>query len=211
MAISTDAGEGPAALARRQAQAILAESRFHVAPIPRPLHGVLHAIGALLESPLNALEELVSGLASGTPGGSFTIWAVLAALVLALSTLLSARGARRALGELGGQRASRQGESPLTAADLEREALAAEGAGRHGDAVRWRFRAGLMRLSEDELVADAPSMVNAQVSRALHSQRFDTLARRFDEIAYGGRAAAEEDVERSRREWSELLRSERDG
>jgi hypothetical protein len=211
MAISTDGAQGPAALARRQAQAILAEPRFHVAPIPRPLHGVLRSIGQLLESPLNALEELVSGLASGTPGGSVTIWAVLAALVLALGGLLAARGARRALGDPGGPRGNRQGESPLTAADLEREAAAAEGAGRHGDAVRWRFRAGLMRLSENELVADAPSMVNAEVSRALHSQRFDALARRFDEIAYGGRPAAEEDVELSRREWSQLLRSERDG
>jgi hypothetical protein len=67
-----------------------------------------------------------------------------------------------------------------------------------------------MRLSERELVADAPAKVNSEVSRTLGSRRFDALARHFDQIAYGGRPAAAEDVELSRREWSELLRADRD-
>jgi hypothetical protein len=211
MAISAEAAGEPAALARRRAEAILAEGRFHVAAIPRPLHGVLHAIGSALEAPLHALEELVEELASGIPGGSVTVWAVLAAVVLAIGGLLATRGARRALADPRAGHPSGGATRSITPADLERDALASERDGDHAEAVRLRFRAGLMRLSERELVADAPATVNSEVSRTLRSHRFDTLARRFDEIAYGGRPAAAEDVELSRREWTELLRAERDG
>jgi Domain of unknown function (DUF4129) len=39
----------------------------------------------------------------------------------------------------------------------------------------------------------------------LRSERFDALARRFDEIVYGGRPAGEEDVKVARQEWVALL------
>jgi hypothetical protein len=94
---------------------------------------------------------------------------------------------------------------PLSAADLERAALAAEHDGHHSEAVRLRFRAGLVRLAESERVA--PSMLNVEVSRALGSKRFDELARRFDEIVYGGRPAVKDDADTSRVEWGRLLGS----
>ena len=53
----------------------------------------------------------------------------------------------------------------------------------------------------------APSMLNVEVSRALRSERFDRLARSFEEIAYGGREAHAEDAAAARREWSQLLGS----
>jgi hypothetical protein len=204
MASTSEAGAGAAAQARRQASAILAESRFHVAPVPRPLHGALHAVGRALEAPVNAIEEAVSSAGSVTPGGPVLLWAILAALVLSLAGVLSVRGARRALGEAAGEPG---GERPLRAGDLEREARAAELAGRHGDAVRLRFRAGLLGLAEAGRLEGAPSMLNMDVSRALDSERFDTLAYSFEEIAYGGRAAAAEDFEASQRAWSQLLSS----
>jgi hypothetical protein len=207
MASSASAADGAAALARSQARAILAEGRFHPAPVPHPLHGLLHAVGRALESPLHGVNELVSKLAVHTPGGATVVWAVLAAAVLALSGLLAVRGARRALSDPATGAAGAGAAPPIRATDLEREAVAAEARGRHADAVRLRFRAGLLRLAESELVADAPSMLNSEVSRALRSARFDALARRFDEIVYGGRAAMQEDVQASRLEWSRLLGS----
>ena len=76
--------------------------------------------------------------------------------------------------------------------------------------MRLRFRAGLMRLAERDLVADAPEMLNGEVARALRSRSFDALAGRFDEIAYGGaHGAGEADAELSRREWRSVLGSER--
>jgi len=207
MASSISSSREAAALARGQARAILEQTRFHSGPIPRPLHGLLHAVGSALESPLHALEELVSSLGALAPGGTTTVWAVLAAVVLALSTLLATRGARRALREPHGSGAAAGAGAPLRASDLEREAAAAEAQGRNAEAVRLRFRAGLMRLAEHELIETAPSTLNAEVSRALRSERFDRLARSFEEIAYGGREADTEDVVASRREWSRLLGS----
>jgi hypothetical protein len=209
MASSTSAGAA-AALARERARAILTESRFHSGPIPRPLHGLLHAVGRALESPLQALEELVSSLAADVPGGAATVWAALAAAVLGLTALLATRGARRSLRDHDGEGVRAGAAHAPRAGELEREATTAETEGRHGDAVRLRFRAGLMRLSERELVDGAPSMLNAEIARALDSEHFDRLARRFEEVAYGGRGAGAEDVRVARREWSSVLGS-RDG
>jgi HAMP domain-containing protein len=204
MASSPEAGASAAALARSQARAILGESRFRLAPVPRPLHGVLHAIGSALESPLNTIEELVASVGNVTPGGTTVVWGALAALVLALSALLTVGRARRALRDAPAQVSTTR---PRHARELEREAEAAEREGRNADAVRLRFRAGLMRLAEVGRLEGAPSMLNAEVSRALASEQFDKLARRFEEIAYGGQAAAAQDAQASRRLWSELLRS----
>jgi hypothetical protein len=207
MASSLSAGE-PAAAARRLAREILAEGRFHKPAVPRPLHSALQEIGRALESPLNGLGELVDKLGNATPGGSGVVWGALAVVVLITSAVVSSRGARRALHDvapIGGDRAL----APLSASDLEREAVAAERSGRYAEAVRYRFRAGLMRLADTAVVSDAPAMVNANIARALGSPAFDHLARRFDEITYGGRAASEEDVQHSRREWARVLATER--
>jgi hypothetical protein len=204
MASSPETGAGAAALARGQAREILAQSRFHLAPVPHPLQGVLHAIGSALESPVGAVEEGVSSLGGVIPGGSTVVWAILAALVLALTGMWATRGARRALGDAS---AAASRERAPRARDLERDADAAELEGRHGDAVRLRFRAGLMGLAEAGRLEGAPSMLNADVSRALASERFDALARRFEEIAYGGRAAAAEDARDSQAQWRRMLGS----
>jgi hypothetical protein len=201
--------DGSAALARREAQSILAEPRFHADPVPRPLHGVLHAIGQVLEAPLNAVEELVSRLGSLTPGGVVSVWGMLAALVLVGCGVLASTRARRSLAEPGVGAIDVPMQPPLSARDLEREAVAAEGLGHHADAVRLRFRAGLMRLAERDRGHISTTMPNAEVARALRSERFDVLASRFDEIAYGGREARPEDVEVARREWQRLLSSRR--
>jgi hypothetical protein len=205
MASSTSTAGEPAALARHQAQSILTERRFRSGPIPRPLHGLLSDVGRALESPLEALNELVEKLGTITPGGTIVVWAVLAVILLGLSALLATHGARRSLRDRDTSAGTATGARPLSAAALERSALAAEREGHHAEAVRLRFRAGLMQLAEKQLVA--PSMLNVEVSRALGSRRFDELARRFDEIVYGGRPALEDDVRISRVEWAELLNS----
>ena len=48
--------------AQRAARQILAESRFHQAGLPHPLHGVLVRIGHVIAAPLNALQSLVATL-----------------------------------------------------------------------------------------------------------------------------------------------------
>jgi hypothetical protein len=93
------------------------------------------------------------------------------------------------------------------AAELERLAAAAQDAGRLEEAVRLRFRAGLTRLSERETIAGAPTRPTVEISLALHSPRFDSLARRFDEIAYGASPATADDVDQQRQEWPQILRA----
>ena len=201
----TGQGLSGAQAARRAARQILDEPRFHAAPVPRPLQGLLHAIGQALAFLPRTVNRLVSALAVSVPGGSAVVWGVLAALLLAVVVLLSLRTTRRLLADPAGGEAGSRAAAPPSASELERAAVAAEREGRLGDAVRLRFQGGLLGLGEREVIDFAPSMSNGEVSRALRSERFDALARRFEEIVYGGRPAAEEDVTVSRREWGQLL------
>lgn len=202
-------GSGPAAeaaIARREAKSILAESRFHASPVPRPLHGLLHTIGRALEAPLEAVEEVVDSIGAHVLGGKATVWGVFAAIVLGICGLIALRRSRRALSRPQ-QPPGEPAEASLSAAELERLAVAAERDGRFSDSVRLQFRAGLERLAERELVAAAPSTPNAELARAISSARFDGLAHDFDEIVYGARPAQAADAEAARREWQGLLRS----
>jgi hypothetical protein len=81
----------------------------------------------------------------------------------------------------------------------------AEREGRLEDAVRLRFRAGLASLNERGVIGAPAAIPTAQVAQRLHSRRFDALARRFEEIAYGAGHAGPSDVEEARRDWSTVL------
>jgi hypothetical protein len=188
--------------ARRAARAILAEGRFHAPGVPRPLHGVLTAIGDAVSAPFSAPGHLVDDLSTAVPGGIAGVWAAFAIVVLALTALLARQHAHRAL---RGASAGTSAASPAGGAELERLADRAEHDGRLEDAVRLRFRAGLARLSERRAIASASTVRTAEVSRALHSPPFDRLAHRFDEIAYGGVPAAPDDVAQARRDWAAVV------
>ncbi len=201
-------GGSGAAAARRAAKDILAESRFHAGPIPRPLHGFLHAVGQLWAPIGRRIQDAFDAVAGVLPGGATVLWTILAVIVLLAVVALTARSTRRALREPGEAGAPRGG-ARVTAESLERAAVEAERAGRLQEAVRLRFQAGLMRLAERDLIDPAASTPNAQLRRTLRSARFDALAGRFDEIVYGGDEAREQDVEDARREWALLVGGER--
>jgi hypothetical protein len=188
--------------ARRAASSILAEGRFHSPPIPHPLHGVLVAVGQALSDPLNALGHLFDRIGAWFLGGVAGAWAVAAlVLILAVGWLAS----RRARTRLGGEASAAARTRHPGPAELEREAALAEGAGRWEDAVRLRFRAGILTLGERLGLDSTDTTPNHAIGRLVHSPRFDSLATRFDEVAYGGQAATAEDAQRQRREWCEVL------
>lgn len=195
---------GDSAAARQAAQTILHEGRFHPPPVPRPLHGLLHAIGTALRAPAHFLSQAVGALAKIIPGGALVVWILLGLAVIAVGALLARRYSRLALvasAKAGGSRPAR----PLRAAELGRLADAAEREGRLEEAIRLRFRAGLASLNERGVIGAPAAIPNAEVAERLHSQRFDLLAQRFEEIAYGdGRAGATE-VEEARQGWSAVL------
>jgi hypothetical protein len=127
--------------------------------------------------------------------------------VLALAALLAARHSRRALAEEAAVDTAGPDGAPRSARDFEREAAVAERERRYAEAVRLRFRAGLERLAEREVLSVVGSTPNGDLARELHSARFDGLARDFDEIVYGGRAAEAQDAQRARSGWQDLLQA----
>jgi hypothetical protein len=199
---------GGAPEARRLASAILAEPRFHAPRVPRPLHGALHSLGSVLDAPLRALGDLITALGTIFPGGVAAVWIALALLAVGGGILLARRYIRSTPAAPRANGAALE-ESPDTPTDLLAAAQRAERAGRLDEAVRLRFRAGLLALAQRGAVEDVACAPNGQLAAALHSDRFRRLAGRFDEIAYGGAAAAQDDVEAARREWPALLREQR--
>ena len=97
-------------------------------------------------------------------------------------------------------RRQRRGEESEDPDELERAADAAERDGRLDDALRLRFRAGLLRLGDRGAIRYRPSVTTDEVRRALGSETFDELARTFEAVAYGGRDAAPPDVDAARRD-----------
>ena len=167
---------GSPAVARRAAAAIVAEGRFHPSPVPDPLHGVVKWVGNAVADPFNAIGKLVADIGKVFPGGVAGVWAVGAALLLLAVSLLFARRARYSLGNAFdefGVDARR-----VTPAELEREAAAAERAQRWDDAVRLRFRAGILRLGERLELASTETVPNHMLGRLLRSRRFDSLRTR---------------------------------
>jgi hypothetical protein len=72
-------------------------------------------------------------------------------------------------------------------------------------ALRLRFRAGLIRLVRAEAIPPRESLTSGQLRRLVRSQPFDRLAGDLDEVVYGERPAAGEDVERARTQWQRVL------
>ncbi|MGI8803552.1 MAG: DUF4129 domain-containing protein [Solirubrobacteraceae bacterium] len=200
------AGAGTTADYRQIAHQILGEDRFRPPPLPRPLHGVLDALGGVLEPIGEAIADAFSAVSSTLPGGGATVWTVLGATVVALAAVASRRMTDRTLADRAAPR-TRLGAAPGApdAQSLEAAAEAAERDGRFEQAVRLRFQAGLLRLDEIGVVAYRPSLPNGAVSRRLRSPIFDALARRFEEVAYGGRPAEAGDPGQARDGWRRVL------
>jgi hypothetical protein len=188
--------------ARRAASSILGEDRFHSPPVPNPLHGALVWVGRALSDPFNALGRLVTRIGASVPGGVAGAWAI-GALVLIVAVALVAR--RRARNKLGAESQPARQARRAGPAELERDAVLAEAAARWEEAVRLRFRAGILRLGESLELASTDTTPNQVIGQIVHSARFDSLAERFDEVAYGGHQATAADADRQRREWSQLL------
>jgi hypothetical protein len=186
-----------AAGAQRQAAEILGAQRYSPTPVPDP-------VGSLLRK----LAHAIGRLSAGAPGGPAVFWGAVAAAVLALTFL----GVRRSMRRLDPALQARAGADVATGDTpqaLERDATAAEARGAFGEAVRLRFRAGLLSLSARRAIDYRPSLLTTDVSRTLHSPEFDALAATFERIAYGGAPGAAADAADAREGWKALLTRER--
>jgi hypothetical protein len=195
-----------AAAARDQARDIVAGRRFSPPEVPGPFRGVLERLADWLAPVLDlipALDDLV-------PGGRPIVWALLVLLVGGVAALLAARTLRgRTAG--GAARRAATGSAPVTEDPdtLDRRAREAAERGEHELALRLGFRAGLARLDRRGVIELRPSLSTGDVARALHSPQFDRTAARFDEVVYGRRPAAADDVTAARAAWSAVLTDRR--
>lgn len=210
--------------AREEAREILSRRPFHEDPPPRPLRGVLEWVGDVLgavgrwfaDGPIgdavgavarwiSAALEPVGAVLEPLPGPTWIVpVAALVALLTWLVVVYTSRPGAPLFGR-SGTRVRGDAGAPVDPDALERAADDAERGGELDEALRLRFRAGLLRLDSRGAITFRPSLTTGEVRRLLGSDTFDDLATTFEEVAYGGRHAAPPDVENARRAWPRLL------
>jgi len=205
--VLADGAQGAAApagspgAARESAREVLSEGRFRERSLPRPLHGVFAWIGDQLEPIWRWIADRFNGVAGGLPGGRATLWALLAGIILAATALLAIRVSARRQSAVGGPAgAARTGEH-VSPARLLTEAARAEARGDLDEALRLRFRAGLLDLDRRELIVLRPALTNRELLGAVPSQTLGGIVADFESVAYGGRQAEDEDLELARDGW----------
>ena len=193
------AGAVDADTARRVAERILADRRFHPRRAPRPFAGFFRRVGELVVDPVLRFFRVIG---DALPSVGSPPWLLLAAMVVLAAAVLTVRlSAGRGAEQFDAGRRRRAGDGSLDPDELERLADQAERGSDLEAALRLRFRAGLLRLADAGALRLRPGLTNAAVSRALRSPRFDELAVHFDEVAYGGRPATTADVAAARSGW----------
>jgi len=186
--------------AREQAREVLAQRRFQRTKVPSPLRDVRRRVGEALRSVSRPFEAAFRWLIGTIPGGRPVVWALLAIAVLALAAFLARRaGARRDQADAPDVRG--EDEARMSAVRLRREAEAAERRGELDEALRLRFRAGLVELDSRELIALRPALTNRELLGAVPSPTLAELVDGFEAVAYGGRPADEDDLRSARDGW----------
>jgi hypothetical protein len=180
---------------RADAREVVSESRFHETEVPGPFTGVIRW-----------LRDRLLDLGLVLPGGPPVLWIVLGA-ILAVAAWFVARRllTSRVQASVAQQQvlAAARDEDPRA---LDRRADAAEAAGELEAALRLRFRAGLLRLDERGAIEFRPSISTIEVRRTLHSDDFDALAATFDDVVYGGRPPATDDLAAARERWPRVVK-----
>jgi len=196
--------------AREQAHQILSRPPYTKAPShgpPRPLAGVLHAMGRALAYVVGrparwVYHHLLLHLGHGFKlafGGWWPVAAFTAAVVagVLVGVLLVRRRTRP--GRAAGTAKATETEADPDA--LDRAAAEAEGSGDYETAVRLRFRAGLLRLARRGLLARYDALTDRQLSTQIGSPTFGSLAGRHEAIVFGRDPATALDAADARERW----------
>ncbi len=126
--------------------------------------------------------------------------------VFTVAALVTARLiGRRSPGSVHRLRSFGVDSDSLDPDELERAAAAAERAGDLDHAVRLRFVAGVLRLDRAGVITYRSSLTTGQLRSRVPSGAFAELAGAFDEIAYGGRPAVEDDIRTATEGWPRVL------
>jgi hypothetical protein len=200
--------------ARQEARQILSKAPYHTTPshTPRPLAGVLHAVGRALNYALgrpsvwlyhHLLVHIGHGFTSAFGGWWVVVVGALAiALGVAIGVVLVRRRARVSARVMATGLALADIEDPD---DIDERAAQAESAGDLETAIRLRFRAGLVRLQRKGVIVNQDAKTGRQLSVTLHSPTFDALARRHEMIVYARDRATPADAATARSDWPRVL------
>jgi hypothetical protein len=188
--------------ARDRARDVLAQRRFQRTSVPAPLRSVRERIGAGLRSLGRPFEDLFEWVVSWLPGGRAVLWALLATVVLGAAAMLAGRAGAERVGEGAGGAAAGAGDPEgASAARLRQEAARAERRGNLDEALRLRFRAGLVDLDSRALIELRPALTNRELLRDVPSPTLAGLVDGFEAVAYGGRPADADDLRSARDGW----------
>jgi hypothetical protein len=187
--------------ARRVAREILNGRQYRSSPAPRPLRKQLDWIGDRVHGVIDWFGRAFSHLPSGIALGVATTAITLAIVYIVMRTRGRGNADTRRRSQVIGP------DTPESPDELERAADDAERDGRLDEALRMRFRAGLLRLGNRGAIRYRPSVTTNEVRRVLGSETFEELARTFEGVAYGGHDAATTDVDTARREWPHVVAS----
>ena len=182
---------------RQDAREVLAERRFQEADVPGPFRGIIRWLRDRVPD-LGWLDDLL-------PGGRSVVWIVLGAVLALLAWFVARRFLTTRIRASAAQQqalAAARDEDPRA---LEARADAAEAAGDLEAALRLRFRAGLLRLDARGAIDFRPSISTIEVRRRLHDDDFDALAATFDDVVYGGRPPAADDLAAARERWPRVI------
>lgn len=187
--------------AREQARDVLRQKRFSPTSVPSPLRSLRERIGRALRSLGRPLRDAYDRVAGWLPGGPLLLAALLAVAVIGLGAALASRAGRRLAAAPAGAGPGGDEREAMSAARLRRRAEEAERGGRLDEALRLRFRAGLVDLHGRELIELRPALTNRELLREVRSPTLVTLVDGFEAVAYGGRPAVVEDVASAREGW----------
>jgi hypothetical protein len=192
--------------AREAARRILDDDRFRPdapAKPPQPFRQPLTWLGEQLQK----LFEPLGRFLSETVGRGGPIGWLLFALAITAAVVLIAR-------RLGRRVASRRTDSATEVrrskriAELERLADGAAEAGRWSEAVRLRFRAGILRLEDAGRVTAVERRPNGEIVAALAARSPATalppLAEQHDRVAYGEQQAGRADHDAAVAAWDRV-------
>lgn len=208
---------GYASGARDEARRILSGTRYHSKPAKtfRPFAGVLGAVGRFFERVFGPagrwLERELFRPTGSWFSATFGRWwpVVVIAIVVASGAFLGALVIRRRTRSAAETERGAAADEHVGWPELERLAEDAERSGDLEQAIRLRFRAGLVRLERDDGLVGATSRTNAELSRDIGSPTFDGLASDLEAIVYGGSEATAEQAGSSRDGWPVVYRDAR--
>ncbi|MCL4449027.1 MAG: hypothetical protein M1483_04660 [Actinobacteria bacterium] len=194
---------------RKTAQTILKEPQFRSHTPPRPLHGLLSTIGHWLDFKLPSFPHPFGSNIFSNMLWTMLILAVISAVILGFAIVLTHRLTSKAV------RVKRlEDKTPTIPAktdylnpdELLRQAILAENSSQFNEAVKLRFKAGIVRLEKDGYVTNTLTTTTEDISETIASPTFNYLAKTFNEIAYANKTADIQDMLEARSGWVMVLK-----